>query len=118
MEDTMVIEGITDVQRMWTLGERVLLSTSSSTAMVTLEPAEVELCAELASTPTIAAGMIRDKLVTVKEAGVDVWSDIASGSQASWPASGVVTAAFGGGHVAVAVASQVAVLSDGIKELG
>lgn len=114
----MVIEGVTDVQRMWTLGERILLSTTSSTAMITLEPAEVELCAALASTSTIAAGMIGDKLVTVKEGGVDVWSDLASGSQASWPASGVVTAAIGGGHVAVAVASQVVVLTNGIKELG
>lgn len=113
MEETVNIEGVVDVQKMWMLGERILLSTSSSTALITLDPVEeTALCAQLASAPTLAAAMVGDLLITVREDGVEVWSDVVNGNKVvTWPASGVVAGAICGGNVVVAKADEVAVLT-------
>lgn len=65
--------------------------------------------------------MMGDLLITVRENGVEVWSDVVNGNKiATWPASGVVAAAVHGENVAVATATEVSVLSvsNAISNLG
>jgi DNA damage-binding protein 1 len=113
MEEITVIEGVVDVQRMWALGNRLLLSTSTNNAIITLDPVEeVQVCSQLAESRILAACMIGDLLVTVRENGVEIWSDVVKGNKiATWPATGVVTAAIYGENVVVGTGSEVAVLS-------
>lgn len=122
MEEMTTIEGVKDIHRMWALGDRLLLSTSTTTAMITLDPIEeVQLCSQLAESPILAASMIGELLVTVRENGVEIWSDVVNGNKvATWPASGVVTAAISSENVIVGTGSEVAVLkvSNDITHVG
>jgi DNA damage-binding protein 1 len=116
------IEGVPDVRRMWALGSRILVSTSLSAALVSVDPIEeIQLCSDLASAPILAAAMTNDLLVTVREGGVECWTDVEKGIKAaSWSATGIVAAAIHGQTVVVASADEVAILkvSNDVTHLG
>lgn len=106
LEDLLAVEGITGVERMWSLPARcvpletgsnnseptILLSFGSSTAILRLEPVGFVPAAEaVTSAPTLAAGLVGsgDVLAQVTPAGVFLWSDLVAGTtMASFPAGG------------------------------
>ena len=96
------IEGITGVERIWSLKHQsqssLLLSTAQSTMLLHLSSdiLEADLGAAIASSPTIAAALLPGShlLVHVASHGVSIWSDITNASAAaSWQAPAEITSA-------------------------
>ncbi|KAK8849708.1 hypothetical protein IAR55_005043 [Kwoniella newhampshirensis] len=88
LEEVIKVDGVEGVERMWPIVDssgttRLLLSTSSSTLVLQIEPeiAVVDTAQHFASTPTLAAGMLPggDVLIQVTPHSIEIWSDIASG---------------------------------------
>lgn len=117
LEEIVKVDGITDVQRMWSLEGRILLSTSTSTSMITLDPAEVPLCAQLASKPTLAAA-VQGGLVTVQDDAVTLWADVSSGAKEREWRGDISAASISGEHVAIVTPGRVVVLSTNLEQIG
>nr|XP_018260261.1 uncharacterized protein I303_07178 [Kwoniella dejecticola CBS 10117]OBR82419.1 hypothetical protein I303_07178 [Kwoniella dejecticola CBS 10117] len=91
LEEVSTIQGIEGVEKVWTLVDssgspRLLLSTSSTTLLLQMEP-EISLLdttAQISDIPTLAAGILpgADILVQITARGIATWSDVTSGLSA------------------------------------
>nr|WVH01967.1 DNA damage-binding protein 1 [Naematelia aurantialba] len=133
IEEILSIEGIEDVTGLWAITSgtgrtSLLLSTSSTTSLIHFDPEvnEAEISPDLASSSTLAAGVIPGAavLVQVSPRGVYLWSDLQAGtgfasvensaqeeSVAAQVAGNLVLVAKRGGHLSAFSAS-----SQGLKD--
>ncbi|WVQ78968.1 hypothetical protein IAT38_001060 [Cryptococcus sp. DSM 104549] len=88
LEEIVNVEGLEEVDRMWSLTDasgtsRLLLSTSATTFLLQLEPdiAVIPAAPPISSMATLAAGLVPDDdlLVQVASHGVFLWADISAG---------------------------------------
>ncbi|KAL1411075.1 hypothetical protein Q8F55_002024 [Vanrija albida] len=96
LDTVLTVEGVTDVQGMWSLASRdkptLLLSFPTSSALLDLsaDVSVVPVAAEISSSPTVAAGLVNggSVLAHATPAAVKLWTDTVAGvSLGSYEAS-------------------------------
>ncbi|WVO14336.1 hypothetical protein L204_101968 [Cryptococcus depauperatus] len=96
LEDLLDIEGVSDIQNMWSLTDssnvsRLLLTTDTTTSFIQLTPeiSIIPVVDAISNMPTLAAGValddngiVQDILIQVTPRGVHLWSEVTIGLSA------------------------------------